>query len=93
MVSRVEINAFRSVLSLVSLLCVLDWASADPPHVFSLELLFCHLHEEVVIDVVVTVYSWLVVDSVVFLKYLASVLRTVHLHLCHVLGETLLILP
>ena len=55
--------------------------------ILSFKLCFSHLHEQVIVNVVVTV------DSVmlrVLLKDLVAVAGTVHLHLCHLRSKRLL---
>ena len=53
--------------------------------VFLLELVFCHLDEKVIIDIVVAVDTGML--RAILLKYLVTVSWTVHLNFGHMLSK------
>ena len=72
---------FRSLFKIR--ICLLK--GSDTPGVFSLVLILIDLHEEVIVDIVIAVYSAMLLG--VLLEDLIPVPRTVHLHLGHLLSE------
>ena len=81
LITRTRNMTFRSLFQIR--ICLLK--GSDTPGVFSLVLILIDLHEEVIVDIVIAVYSAMLLG--VLLEDLIPVPRTVHLHLGHLLSE------